>query len=40
MSIENIDKLAQDVLFLSRNKLALNLRFMEMNSIIFSIPME
>ncbi len=29
MSIENIDKLAQDVLFLSRNKLALNLRFMD-----------
>lgn len=29
MSIENIDKLAQDVLFLSRNTLALNLRFMD-----------
>ena len=29
MSVENIDKLAQDVLFLSRNTLALNLRFMD-----------
>lgn len=31
MSIENIDKLAQDVLFLSRNTLALNLRFIRMS---------